>query len=125
MPDWEIYYYKDRKGNEPVKEFIEKHRLKDQVKIFDWILRLEELGPKAVRPLVEYLGKDIYELRVKLSDTESRILYFFKFQNCMVLADAWDKKNKSKSRTEYKKHIEVALNRKVDYEERVTSKKEL
>ncbi|MES0492123.1 MAG: type II toxin-antitoxin system RelE/ParE family toxin, partial [Leptospirales bacterium] len=86
MSDWEIYYYKDNRGNEPVKKFIDQHRIKDQVKIFDWISRLEELGPKAVRPLVEYLGKDIYELRIKLTDTETRILYFFKFKKCMILA---------------------------------------
>jgi len=125
MPDWEIYYYKNIKGEEPVREFIDKHRLKDQVKIFDWISRLEELGPNAVRPLVEYLGKDIYELRIKLSDTESRILYFFKFQNCMILADAWDKKNHAKSKTEYKKHMDIALKRKNEYDERKISKKDL
>lgn len=46
MPTWEVHYYKDKKGKEPVKEFIDQHRMKDQVKLFDWIARLEELGPK-------------------------------------------------------------------------------
>lgn len=125
MPTWEIYYYKDERGKEQVKEFIDKHRSKDQVKIFDWIARLEELGPNAVRPLVEYLGKDIYELRVKLSDTESRFLYFFKFRDCIILANAWDKKNKATAKNEYKKHIERAMKCKVDYENRINSKEEL
>lgn len=125
MPDWEIYYYKNQKGEEPVKQFIEKHRLKDQVKLFDWISRLEELGPNAVRPLVDYLGDDIYELRVKLSDTESRVLYFYMFKNCIILTNAWDKKGTAKSRTEYKRHIEKAKSYKLDYDDRVQSREDL
>jgi len=119
------YYYKNKRGKEPVKEFIDSHRLKDQVKIFDWISRLEELGPNAIRPLVEYLGDDIYELRVKLSDTESRILYFFLFKNCMILADGWDKKKYASSRMEYKKHVDRAKSCLADYHQRIQSKKEL
>ena len=125
MPDWEIYYYRNQKGVEPVKEFINKHRVKDQVKLFDWISRLEALGPNAARPLVDYLGDDIYELRVKLSDAESRVLYFYMFQNCIILTNAWDKKGSAKSRTEYKKHIEKAKSCKLDYDERVKNKGDL
>jgi hypothetical protein len=125
MPDWEIYYYKDKRGKEPVKEFIDNHRLKDQVKIFDWISRLEELGPNAIRPLVEYLGDDIYELRVKLSDTELRILYFFFFKNCIILADGWNKKKVAKSKTEYKKHTEKAKDCIIDYRNRIRTREEL
>jgi len=40
MPEWEIYYYKNKRGKEPVKDFIDDLRMKDQVKIFDWISRL-------------------------------------------------------------------------------------
>jgi phage-related protein len=125
MPEWEIYYYKNKRGNEPVKDFIDDLRMKDQVKIFDWISRLEELGPNAIRPLVEYLGDDIYELRVKLSDTESRILYFFIFKNCLILANAWNKKKEAASKTEYKKHIEIAKNCLKDYNDRIKGKEEL
>ena len=125
MPDWEIYYYKNKRGKEPVKDFIDDLRMKDQVKIFDWISRLEELGPNAIRPLVEFLGDDIYELRIKLSDTESRILYFFIFKNCLILADAWNKKKNAASKTEYKKHIEIAKNCLKDYNDRMKCKEEL
>ena len=125
MPNWEIYYYKNKKGDEPVREFIESHRLKDQVKIFDWIARLEELGPNAMRPLVDYLGDKIYELRIKLSDTETRILYFYMFKDCIILADSWNKKKEASSKTEYKKHIEIAMNCLKDYETRITNKGEL
>jgi phage-related protein len=125
MPNWEIYYYRNKRGKEPVKDFIDDLRMKDQVKIFDWISRLEELGPNAIRPLVEYLGDDIYELRIKLSDTESRILYFFIFKKCLILADAWNKKKEATSRTEYKKHIEIAKNCLKDYNDRINGKEEL
>jgi len=125
VSNWEIYYYKDKKGNIPVKEFIEKIRLKDQVKIFDWIERLGQLGPKAIRPLVEYLGDDIYELRIKLSDTETRILYFYIFKDYIILTNAWNKKKKATAKMEYKKHIEKAKNCISDYKNRIKSREDL
>ncbi|MDH5718719.1 MAG: type II toxin-antitoxin system RelE/ParE family toxin [Spirochaetia bacterium] len=125
MSEWEIFYYKDKKGNVPVHEFVESHRIKDQVKLFDWIERLGKLGPKANRPLVDYLGDNIYELRIKLSDTESRILYFYIFKNCIILTNAWNKKNKAKSKMEYNKQIEKAKKCMNDYTGRIKSKEDL
>ena len=123
--EWEVFYYRDEKGREPVREYIDKERMKDQVKIFDWIDRLEKEGPNAKRPLVDYLGNEIYELRIKLSDKESRILYFFIFNKAIVLASAWNKKGKAKEKTEYKKFIIQAEKAKKDYSKRFKSIKEL
>ena len=116
----------DRKGcGEKIILSAENERLKDQVKMLDWIERLEEAGPKAKRPLVEYLGKEIYELRIKLSDKESRILYFFMFENAIVLSNGWNKKGVAKKKTEYAKQIKTALKHRKEYFSKYRKLKEI
>jgi hypothetical protein len=41
------------------------------------------------------------------------------------LADAWNKKKDAASKTEYKKHIEIAKNCLNDYNDRIKGKEEL
>ena len=57
--------------------WIDRQPAKVQDKIFDAISRLEEAGFALRRPEVEYLGDDIYELRVRKGTVNYRPLYFF------------------------------------------------
>lgn len=66
----EIYFYKDKKGNEPVLDYIKKlagKRDKDsRIKlnnINDYIQMLSEYGTQAGEPYIEHLDGDIWELR--------------------------------------------------------------
>ncbi|MBU0952652.1 MAG: type II toxin-antitoxin system RelE/ParE family toxin [Elusimicrobia bacterium] len=83
-----IYYYKDDRGNNPVKEFIDKLPLKEQAKIFAYIAELRNQGHNLHRPITGYLGNGIYELRPK----SNRIFYFFFLKDNAVLMHAIKKK---------------------------------
>lgn len=50
-----------------------------------WISILEENGPILPRPYADLLRNEIHELRVKLSGSQVRILYFFCFEDFIVL----------------------------------------
>lgn len=76
-----IYYYIDNRGNSPVKEFITALPLKQRAKVFAYIDELKEQGHNLRRPLADYLGNGIYELRPR----KNRVFYFFFIKNSAVL----------------------------------------
>ena len=83
-----IYYFKDVKGNIPVKEFIDRLSLKEQAKVFAYIVELRNQGHNLHRPMAGYLGNGIYELRPR----DNRIFYFFFLRDSGVLVHATRKK---------------------------------
>lgn len=119
------YFYRDHRGRIPVIHFIDKQRIKDQAKIILFIERLETEGTGARRPLVDYLNDGIYELRIKLTDKETRILYFFVFENAVILTNAWSKKGKADKKTEYDKYMKQAKKYRKDFLQRYSNQQEL
>lgn len=83
-----IYYYIDDRGVSPVKKFIASLALRERAKIFAYINELKVQGHNLRRPLADYLGQGIYELRPK----HNRIFYFFFIKNSAVLVHAIRKK---------------------------------
>lgn len=66
----QIYFYKDRSGNEPVKEYLtELASKKDKDsriklnKIRDYLKMLSEYGTQAGEPYVKHLDGEVWELR--------------------------------------------------------------
>src|SRR4051812_2518278 len=76
MPATEVIFYAER-GISPFLKWLDTQQQKVQDKIFDAITRLEQLGFELRRPEAEYLGNDIYELRIKKGHVNYRPLYFF------------------------------------------------
>ncbi len=66
-------YYPDARGNTPTLEFLLGLPQDEQQKAFAYISYLEEQGETLRRPIAEYLGDKMYELRPK----QIRILYAF------------------------------------------------
>ena len=66
-------YYPDARGNTPALEFLLGLPQDEQQKAFAYISYLAEQGETLRRPIAEYLGDKIYELRPK----QIRILYAF------------------------------------------------
>ena len=64
MPATEVIFYAEG-GVSPFLEWMERQQEKVQDKIFDAVSRLEELGFELRRPEAEFLGDEIYELRVR------------------------------------------------------------
>ena len=83
-----IYYFVDERGYNFVKEFIDNLPTKEQAKIFAYITELKNQGHNLRRPLADYLGNGIYELRPK----DSRIFYFFFLKDSAVLVHVIKKK---------------------------------
>jgi len=65
-----------------------------------WITKLGEKGPTLPRQFADLLEDGIHELRVKLSGEQARILYFFVFQECIILTHSFIKKTSSVPKSE-------------------------
>ena len=89
--EWKVRYYKNDEGECPVADFIETLSEKDKKKIDAWVEHLEQKGINLRRPQGDYLRDGIHELRIKLSRGQSRTLYFFCFENYIVLTHVFYK----------------------------------
>lgn len=83
-----VYYFVDERGYKPVEEFIKSLPTKERAKIFAYIVELKNQGHNLCRPIADYVGDGIYELRPKAN----RIFYFFLLKDNAVLIHAIRKK---------------------------------
>lgn len=84
----QVVYYFDAKGKNPVWEFISGLSPDERDKCFEYIAYLEAMGEQVRRPVGDYLGGKLYELRPK----QTRILYFFMLKDHAVLVHAFRKR---------------------------------
>ena len=82
LPD--VFYFIDERGGNPVKEFIDRLPSKEQTKVFAYMAELLQRGHQLRRPIADYLGNGIYELRPK----NNRIFYFFFMKSSAVMIHA-------------------------------------
>ena len=85
-------YYEDGKGHKPAKEFIDSFDPKVRGKILARITFLGEHWQEMGRPLVDYIGDKIYELRIQFSPHNVRIFYAYMFKDHIVLLHGIDKR---------------------------------
>lgn len=83
-----VVYYPDHRGRTPALALLLGLPQDDQRKAFAYISYLEEHGEALRRPIAEYLGDKLYELRPK----QVRILYAFVGQGTAVILHAFRKK---------------------------------
>jgi phage-related protein len=98
-----IVYYESDKEDCPVREFIDKRDLRNQAKIMAYIELLEENGPLLPRPYADILVDGIHELRVKLSGEQIRVLYFFIYENFIILTHCFRKNSDKVPKAEIEK----------------------
>ena len=103
-----IYFFVDEQGRNPVKRFIDRLPLRDQAKIMAYLDELKKQGYNMRRPMADYLGNGIYELR----PGSNRIFYFFFLRENAVLLHAIRKKTDKISRGD----IALCLKRKTKVE---------
>jgi len=104
-----IYYFVDERGRKPVQEFIEALSIKERAKIFAYIAELKTQGHNLRRPMADYVGHGIYELRPK----SNRIFYFFFLKDSVVLLHAIRKKTDKIP----EKDLNLSISRKTQVEE--------
>ena len=92
--EWKIKYYKNNEGECPIEDFIKTLSKKEQEKVKAYLEYLKQEGINIRRPQADYLRDGIYELRLKLKEKNLRTLYFFCFENYIVLTHAFFKKTK-------------------------------
>ena len=103
---FEVIFYRDKKGKEPVRDYIlslfekdtKDNRIKRE-KILDYIDELEEKGTRAGIPFVKHLEGKIWELR----PLRDRILFFAYIDNKIVLLSHFQKKTQKTPKREIKK----------------------
>jgi phage-related protein len=88
---WQVLYYTREDGSMPVKEYIDNLSFRERAKTMAFIELLEDKGPNVPRPYADLLEDGIHELRIKLTGTQVRILYFFCYQNSIVLTNVFNK----------------------------------
>lgn len=86
----DIYWFIDERGNNPVRKFVESLSSKEQAKISAYVSELKNQGHNLRRPMADYLGNGIYELRPR----KNRIFYFFFLKDNAILAHAVKKETK-------------------------------
>ncbi len=124
---WIILYYSEDEKPSDIEIFIDSKDERNQAKIFAWLEKLSELGPNLTRPYADILVDGIHELRIKLSGSQVRILYFFCYKDYIILTNQFVKNtdkvpkseiNKSKERREkfLKKYNEIDLKRLIKWD---------
>jgi len=99
---WNVAYYIEADGTKPVEEYIRKLSVNERAKTLALIDKLEEKGPDLYRPYADLLEDGIHELRIKLTGTQVRILYFFCYKDIMVLTNVFDKHTDKVPKSELK-----------------------
>ena len=122
---FDIKFYKDKDGNEPITEYIKELDKKAQTskserirlkKIFEYFDVLEQYGSMAGEPYVKHIEGDIWELR----PTNDRLFYFFWENNKYVMLHHFIKKTKKTPQREIeqaKHNMADMLNRSGEYED--------
>ena len=83
-----VCFFVDERGDKPVEEFILKLPPKERAKIVAYLNELKTQGHNLRRPMADYLGEGIYELRPQ----DNRVFYFFYLRENAVLLHALRKK---------------------------------
>jgi phage-related protein len=112
---WEIVFYADLDGKEPVKDFILSLRDGTIAEILHVFKLLREFGTNLSMPYVRKPGSSgIRELRIKHSSDIYRIFYFAYIGKKFVLVHAVTKKQDKLTQND----LDLAISRMYDYKTR-------
>lgn len=88
MPQTEVMVFRDSDGTTPLREWLDALKISNEsvyAKCLQRILALSDFGYELRRPLADLLRDGIYELRIRNSHINYRMLYFFSGKNAVVL----------------------------------------
>jgi phage-related protein len=113
--DWQVVFYMDDDGNEPVKDFILEQPDGAIAEILHVFKLLREFNIKLGMPYVRKIGKSgLRELRIKHSADLYRIFYFAYVERKFILLHAILKKTAKTPESDKG----IAMKRMNDYKER-------
>ena len=111
---WEIVFYQDSNGKEPVIEFLDSLTLSDRVKITRLLRLLAQYGVLLKEPYTKQIKGKLRELRITEKSGNIRVLYFGATGKKFVLLHGFIKKTAKIPIRE----IETAQRRMEDFVER-------
>jgi phage-related protein len=108
----EIIFFKNNKGNSPIKEFLDSLSAK-QAKKVSWVLNIiEEFQIVPIQYFKKLEGtSDIWEVRIDSGSDTFRLLGFFDKGNLIILTNGFAKKSQKTPSSE----ISLAEARKEEY----------
>ena len=115
MTKFEVVLYEKANGECPVEEFITSLDIKMQAKMIGLLELLEEKGNQLREPYSKSIDDGIFELRCKVGNNITRILYFFYYEGKIVLTNGFVKKTQKTPAEE----IKLAKERRSDFKERM------
>lgn len=111
MTKFEVIFYEKEDGECPVEQFLSALDLKMRVKMVGLLEILEEKGNLLREPYSRHLDDGIYEIRCKVGNNITRVLYFFYYGGKIVLTNGFVKKTQKTPGAE----IELAKRRRRDF----------
>ena len=111
----EVIFYEKKNGACPVEDFISDLDLKMRVKMIGLLEILEDKGNMLREPYSKHLDDGIFEIRCKVGNNITRVLYFFYYEGKIILTNGFVKKTQKTP----KKEIELAKERRKDFVERM------
>lgn len=91
MPRVELILFQESDGTVPVVDWLDGLPSGARAKCFALLNCLGEFGHKLRRPIADYLGDDICELRAKHQGINHRMLYFFHETVAVVVSHGFAK----------------------------------
>jgi phage-related protein len=115
MADFEVIFYEKENGDCPVEEFINSLDVKMRAKMIGLLELLEEKGNQLREPYSKPIDDGIFEIRCKVGNNITRVLYFFYYEGKIILTNGFIKKTQKTPPEE----IKLAKERRADFKERM------
>ena len=116
---YKIIFYWNERGDEPVRDFLLTLPIKNRKKIAVWIDLLKQEGPHLRRPYADKVKDKLYELRIRQSSDQIRILYFFLLGHKLIMLHGFRMKSSAIDFSD----IQLAEQRRLDFLQRIQSRK--
>jgi len=111
---WDVDFYRTEDNVAPVEIFLRELDIKMRAKALHELKILAEFGTQLREPYSKPIQGGIFELRIKQSSNISRIFYFFRSGNKIILTNGFLKKTQKTPKSE----IQKAIKYKEDFERR-------
>lgn len=115
MTKFKVIFYEKENGDCPIEEFMNSLDIKMRTKMIGLLELLEEKGIQLREPYSKIIEDGIFEIRCKVGNNISRVLYFFYFEGKIVLTNGFTKKTQKTPIEE----IKLAKKYRADFKERM------
>ena len=98
MDKFTVEFYEKENGDIPAEEFLDGLNIRMKTKLVGLIKILQEKGNLLREPYSKPLGDGIFELRCKVGNDISRVLYFFYYNGKIIMTNGFVKKTRKTTR---------------------------